>query len=66
MAFPVQVAQQGDLGAVVHHLAIDVQDERRHRMLTVGTFGGTRFGFTVGPYDPSRTLIVDPPSERIN
>ena len=28
--------------------------------------GGTRFGFTVGPYDPSRTLIVDPPSERVN
>lgn len=28
--------------------------------------GGTRFGFTVGPYDPSRPLVVDPPSERVN
>ena len=28
--------------------------------------GGTRFGFVVGPYDPSRPLVVDPPSERIN
>lgn len=28
--------------------------------------GGGRFGFVVGPYDPSRTLIVDPPSERIS
>jgi hypothetical protein len=28
--------------------------------------GGTRFGFVVGPYDPSRPLIVDPPSERVN
>lgn len=27
--------------------------------------GGTRFGFVVGPYDPSRPLVVDPPSERI-
>lgn len=26
--------------------------------------GGTRFGFTVGPFDPSRPLVVDPPSER--
>lgn len=26
--------------------------------------GGTRFGFVVGPYDPSRPLVVDPPSER--
>jgi len=26
--------------------------------------GGNRFGFVVGPYDPSRPLIVDPPSER--
>jgi hypothetical protein len=28
--------------------------------------GGTRFGFVVGPYDPSRPLVVDPPSERSN
>jgi hypothetical protein len=28
--------------------------------------GGGRFGFVVGPYDPSRTLIVDPPSERVS
>jgi len=28
--------------------------------------GGTRFGFTVGSYDPSRPLVVDPPSERVN
>jgi hypothetical protein len=28
--------------------------------------GGTRFGFVVGPYDPSRPLVVDPPTERIN
>jgi hypothetical protein len=27
--------------------------------------GGTRFGFVVGPYDPSRPLVVDPPSERL-
>ncbi|MFN8633926.1 MAG: hypothetical protein U0893_08740 [Chloroflexota bacterium] len=27
--------------------------------------GGNRFGFVVGPYDPSRPLVVDPPSERI-
>lgn len=26
--------------------------------------GGGRFGFVVGPYDPSRPLVVDPPSER--
>jgi hypothetical protein len=26
--------------------------------------GGNRFGFVVGPYDPSRPLVVDPPSER--
>ena len=26
--------------------------------------GAGRFGFVVGPYDPSRPLIVDPPSER--
>lgn len=26
--------------------------------------GDGRFGFVVGPYDPSRPLIVDPPSER--
>jgi hypothetical protein len=26
--------------------------------------GGTRFGFVVGPYDPNRPLVVDPPSER--
>jgi hypothetical protein len=26
--------------------------------------GGNRFGFSVGAYDPSRPLIVDPPSER--
>jgi hypothetical protein len=26
--------------------------------------GGTRFGFAVGSYDPSRPLVVDPPSER--
>jgi hypothetical protein len=26
--------------------------------------GGTRFGFFVGSYDPSRPLVVDPPSER--
>lgn len=26
--------------------------------------GGNRVGFTVGPYDPSRPLVVDPPSER--
>ena len=28
--------------------------------------GAARFGFTVGPYDPSRPLVVDPPSERVN
>ena len=28
--------------------------------------GGGKFGFVVGPFDPSRTLIVDPPSERIS
>ncbi|MGE3909747.1 MAG: hypothetical protein AB7K36_10360 [Chloroflexota bacterium] len=27
--------------------------------------GGNRFGFVVGPYDPSRPLIVDPPTERV-
>ena len=26
--------------------------------------GGNRFGFIVGPYDPNRPLVVDPPSER--
>ncbi|MCC7371522.1 MAG: hypothetical protein IT306_24090 [Chloroflexi bacterium] len=26
--------------------------------------GGNRVGFVVGPYDPSRPLVVDPPSER--
>jgi hypothetical protein len=26
--------------------------------------GGNRFGFVVGPYDPNRPLVVDPPSER--
>jgi len=26
--------------------------------------GGNRFGFTVGSYDPSRPLVVDPPSQR--
>jgi len=26
--------------------------------------GGTMFGFNVGSYDPSRPLVVDPPSER--
>jgi hypothetical protein len=26
--------------------------------------GGNRFGFVVGPYDPSLPLVVDPPSER--
>jgi hypothetical protein len=28
--------------------------------------GDNRFGFVVGPYDPSRPLVVDPPSERAN
>jgi hypothetical protein len=28
--------------------------------------GGGRFGFVVGPYDPSRPLTVDPPSERVS
>jgi len=28
--------------------------------------GGSRFGFVVGPYDPSRPLTVDPPSERVS
>jgi hypothetical protein len=28
--------------------------------------GGGRFGFVVGPFDPSRPLVVDPPSERAN
>jgi hypothetical protein len=28
--------------------------------------GGTRFGFVVGPYDTSRPLVVDPPSERVD
>lgn len=28
--------------------------------------GDGRFGFVVGPYDPSRPLTVDPPSERIS
>ena len=28
--------------------------------------GGGRFGFVVGPYDPSRPLVVDPPSERVS
>lgn len=27
--------------------------------------GDNRVGFTVGPYDPSRPLVVDPPSERV-
>jgi len=26
--------------------------------------GGNRFGFNIGSYDPSRPLVVDPPSER--
>jgi hypothetical protein len=26
--------------------------------------GGNRFGFVVGPYDPNRPLVVDPPSQR--
>ena len=26
--------------------------------------GGNRFGFVIGPYDPNRPLVVDPPSER--
>jgi hypothetical protein len=26
--------------------------------------GGNRVGFVVGPYDPNRPLVVDPPSER--
>ena len=26
--------------------------------------GGNRFGFVVGPYDPNRPLVLDPPSER--
>ena len=28
--------------------------------------GGGRFGFVVGPYDPSRPLTVDPPSEKVS
>jgi hypothetical protein len=28
--------------------------------------GGGKFGFVVGPYDPSRPLTVDPPSERVS
>jgi hypothetical protein len=28
--------------------------------------GGGRFGFVVGPYDPSRSLTVDPPSEKVS
>jgi hypothetical protein len=28
--------------------------------------GGNKFGFSVGAYDPSRPLVVDPPSERAN
>jgi hypothetical protein len=28
--------------------------------------GGNRFGFSIGSYDPSRPLTVDPPSEKAN
>src|SRR6266516_4151513 len=40
LAVGVQVAQQGDLGAVVQCLAVDVQHQRGHRVLGEGAFGG--------------------------
>ena len=38
-AVSVEVAEQGDLGAVVDHLAVDVGDQRRQRLVGVRTLG---------------------------
>jgi uncharacterized membrane protein len=48
----VEVTEQGDLGAVVQHLAVDVQEESRHRRLRVGLRG------SAGPRQPGRAQPV--------
>ena len=39
---PVQVTEQGDLGTVVQRLAVDVHDQRRHRLLRERALGQTQ------------------------
>jgi len=49
----VQVEHQGDLGAVVQHLTVDVRHERGHRRVGVWAHGG--------PARPDQALVAERP-----
>jgi hypothetical protein len=54
LAVGVEVAQQGDLGAVVQCLAVDVQHQRGH-----GVLGEGAFGRAARPGEPGLTEALD-------
>ena len=52
VAVRVEVAEQGDLGQVMDHLAVDMQDQCRQGSIGIGTFGRAGCKGNIGIYVP--------------